>query len=504
MLNPSHKVNRDLLTSMDYVRDNSLITQRQYSYDALGRPMTRETRYPNKAIHHADTFAYNKRSELTGALLDENAYTYAYDNIGNREIAQEVAEGITYAANDLNQYTRISTNGENFTPEYDADGNQTLIQTSTGTWKVQYNGQNRAVRFESEDGRTVITCGYDYMGRRFEKKVVTNGTTTLHERYIYRGYLQIAAYDLREGHAEHPDLRFIIWDPTQSVATRPLAIRENGVWYTYGWDLTKNICELYGQEGFIRTIYTYSPYGQVTAEGDVTQPIQWSSEVYDAETGLVYYNFRYYNPTDGRWTRRDPAGEEMGNLYCYIDNDVIEDTDYLGLIIDTIWDVGNMIWDAGVIAGGAITGDIEMVKEGTIDLLLDTAAAAIPGVPAGASKAARAAQKASKQAAKAAEKKALKKKLKRIAQCEAIYSQYKVYHCKKCIKCSTCAEIGERIACWTAFSAGRKLYLDKKCDYYLAGSIREGSKIKERSHKREYAEAAMNLAKCTSFLKNCR
>ncbi len=334
-LTQSYEEKRDLLTGMDYVRDNSLITQRQYNYDALGRPMTRDTRYPNKAIHHNDTFAYNKRSELTGALLDENAYTYAYDNIGNREIAQEVAEGITYAANDLNQYTRISTNGENFTPEYDADGNQTLIQTSTGIWKVQYNAQNRAIKFESEDGRTVITCGYDYMGRRFEKKVITNGTTTLNERYIYRGYLQIAAYDLREGHAEHPDLRFIIWDPTQEIATRPLAIRENGVWYTYGWNLTKNICELYGQEGFIRTIYTYSPYGQVIAEGDVIQPIRWGSEYHDAETGLVYYNYRYYNPLDGRWTRRDPRKSRIGaitNLYRYTSGTPVLSLDILGLI----------------------------------------------------------------------------------------------------------------------------------------------------------------------------
>ena len=345
-LTQSYEEKRDLLTGMDYVRDNSLITQRQYNYDALGRPVTRDTRYPNKAIHHNDTFAYNKRSELTGALLDENAYTYAYDNIGNREIAQEVAEGITYAANDLNQYTRISTNGENFTPEYDADGNQILIQTSTGIWKVQYNAQNRAIKFESEDGHTVITCGYDYMGRRFEKKVVTNGTTTLHERYIYRGYLQIAAYDLREGHAEHPDLRFIIWDPTQEVATRPLAIRENGVWYTYGWDLTKNICELYGQEGFIRTIYTYSPYGQVTAEGDVTQCIQWSSEMYDAELGLVYYNFRYYDPQDGRWTRRDPR-KTLSNtigLYRYCSNDSIRRNDNLGLWSAPGWEGAQAVY----------------------------------------------------------------------------------------------------------------------------------------------------------------
>ena len=327
MLNLNHKAKRDLLTGMDYVRDNSLVTQREYNYDALGRPTTRDTRYPDRAVHHVDAFAYNKRSELTGALLDGNAYTYAYDNIGNREITQEAAEDITYDANDLNQYTRISTNGEDFTPEYDADGNQTLVQTTTGIWHVTYNAQNRAVRFESEDGRTVITCGYDYMGRRFEKKVTVDGAVTLHERYIYRGYLQIAAFDMLHGAAL---IHSITWEPSQEIATRPLAIRENGVWYTYGWDLTKNICELYGQEGFICTIYRYSPYGIVTAEGDATQCIQWSSEMYDAELGIVYYNFRYYNSLDGRWTRRDPMKKAVRNLYEVSNHNTMGYFDYLG------------------------------------------------------------------------------------------------------------------------------------------------------------------------------
>ena len=39
---------------------------------------------------------------------------------------------------------------------------------------------------------------------------------------------------------------------------------------------------------------SYTPYGTVTAEGDVTQPLQWSSEVYDPELALIYYNYRYY------------------------------------------------------------------------------------------------------------------------------------------------------------------------------------------------------------------
>ena len=75
-----------------------------------------------------------------------------------------------------------------------------------------------------------------------------------------------------------------------TTATRPLAIQKDGSWFTYGWDLTKNVWELYGQHGYIRTAYNYSPYGQVSSTGDVEQPIQWSSEFNDTELGLVYYN----------------------------------------------------------------------------------------------------------------------------------------------------------------------------------------------------------------------
>ncbi len=136
----------------------------------------------------------------------------------------------------------------------------------------------------------------------------------------------------------------------ESTSTsRPLAIQLNGTWYpaptplasqgarsqvcsrlgvwllksqpAYGWELTKNICELYGTNGYIRTAYTYSPYGEVTASGDVTQPIQWSSEYHDAELGLVYYNYRHYNPLEGRWMGRDRIGEsDWLNVYGFVKN----------------------------------------------------------------------------------------------------------------------------------------------------------------------------------------
>ena len=329
-LTQSYEEKRDLLATMAYTRGTTLVTQRQYTYDALGRPTDRQTSYPQKGQGHADAFGYNDRSELTSATLDGAPYTYAYDNIGNRITAQEAAEEITYTANELNQYTDITTNGDLFEPEYDEDGNQTKVKTATGVWHVTYNAENRAVKFESEDGAIIITCAYDYMGRRIWKKVEQNGATTLHEGYIYHGYLQIACVNLQKPYQAAE--RYITWDPTQPTATRPLTLQQNSVWYTYGWDLTKNICELYNNTGYILNLYSYTPYGTVTAEGDVTQPLQWSSENHDVDLGLVYYNYRYYNPADGRWTRRDPEGENIGyNMYLLLEDLPTNNTDYIGL-----------------------------------------------------------------------------------------------------------------------------------------------------------------------------
>ena len=248
---------------------------------------------------------------------------------GTRKSVQEAAEEATaYDANNLNQYTAIQEGtAEAFVPTFDADGNQTKVKTSTGIWNVVYNAENRPVTFTSEDGATVVECTYDYMGRRHTRKITVNGSVTNYLRYIYRGYLQIAAINAVSGVFQW----FILWDPTQPVATRPLGIRKDGTWYTYGWDLTKNICEVFGSDGYIKTAYTYTPYGAVTANGNVTQPIQWSSEYNDSELGLVYYNYRHYNPADGRWTGRDLiVKDDEYNLYVSVLDSPLYRYDILG------------------------------------------------------------------------------------------------------------------------------------------------------------------------------
>ena len=209
------------------------------------------------------------------------------------------------------------------------------MKTATGTWSISCNGENRPVRFENAGTQTVVECGYDSLGRRFEKKVTVAGTLVLHERYAYRGYLQIAAFDVA-GTQEPALKRVIYWDPTEETATRPLAISivgDNVYFPTV--DLTKNVCELVDFYGNVAATYDYAPFGNVSAASPSgsavpANPLQWSSEICDSELDLVYYNYRHYSPSLGRFLSRDPIQEQGGlNLYAFCKNS-FSNADILG------------------------------------------------------------------------------------------------------------------------------------------------------------------------------
>ena len=329
-LTQTYEATRDLLTGMAYHRGSTLVAQREYTYDLIGRPTARTTSRQSSVVN--DTFVHNTRSELVEAQVSGKEYEYTFDNIGNRLTSHEDNIATMYATNELNQYTSISENGTaTFVSQFDADGNQTLIKTDTGIWSAVYNAENRPVSFTNNASNTVVECQYDSMGRRAYKKITVDGLITLHQRYIYRDYLQIACLDLTRSH--HPCLWLITWDPSQTIETRPLAIQKDGTWYTYGHDISKNVCEVFKNNGYIGTSYTYSSYGKILSNGTTYQTLKLSSEFYDEETGLYYYNFRYYLPYSGKWISRDIVRESTHrSLYCFAENNPSVRTDYLGLV----------------------------------------------------------------------------------------------------------------------------------------------------------------------------
>ena len=167
------------------------------------------------------------------------------------------------------------------------------FSTGTGIWVVSCDAKNRPASFREVSTGTLVECAYDYRGRRCAKKVSVAGT-----------------------------------------ATRPLTFRhaEKGLMLFYAFDGNKNVSDVFflALQNGIGAHYEYAPFGAVTRTSKATSskvdliganPWRFSSEFYDSELDLVYYNYRHYSPALGRWLSRDPIEEQGGvNLYAYCSN----------------------------------------------------------------------------------------------------------------------------------------------------------------------------------------
>jgi RHS repeat-associated protein len=81
----------------------------------------------------------------------------------------------------------------------------------------------------------------------------------------------------------------------------------------------------------------YTPFGGATVSiQTVENPFRLPGQYYDAETGLHYNYFRYYDPTTGRYVTPDPIGLRGGiNLWPYTANNPLRWIDPWGL-----WTIG--------------------------------------------------------------------------------------------------------------------------------------------------------------------
>ena len=137
---------------------------------------------------------------------------------------------------------------------------------------------------------------------------------------------------------------------------------------------------------------------------------------------VTEYQYRYYDPVTGRWPSRDPIEEQGGvNLYAFVGNDGVNYFDLYGLILDTIWDVGNAAWSYGSAANNAWNGNWGDAAWDLGGAIVDTGAAVVPFVPGGATTALKAAREAAellaKKAAKEAAEKVAKESAEKAAKC---------------------------------------------------------------------------------------
>ncbi|MFA5027820.1 MAG: RHS repeat-associated core domain-containing protein, partial [Candidatus Methylomirabilota bacterium] len=87
----------------------------------------------------------------------------------------------------------------------------------------------------------------------------------------------------------------------------------------------------------------YDAWGNVLASSGTIPTYGYTGREPDG-TGLVYYRARYYDPTLGRFTQRDPLGFADGvNHYTYTRNNPVSFTDPFGLLTDR--ELANIIFN---------------------------------------------------------------------------------------------------------------------------------------------------------------
>ena len=286
---------------------NDVYSAYRYTYDVAGKRVSKND----------ERYFYNARGELTLAtnVITGAEFAYRYDDIGNRLWSREFGTNCAYAANELNQYTNVVRGGVSERTAFDLDGNQTNVVTATGEWAVEYNGENRPVRWTRASDVATVLMAYDRMGRRVMKN---------DEAFVYDGYLNVGK---------------TIWDPTEPVATRPLVWLDEGkVSYCFH-DGNKNVVG--GLSNLVRnerlTTLDYTPFGALLTARE-TAPWQFSSECLDFELGLSYFNHRHYDCINGRWIARDPIEEIYSDVravriddYLFVSNDPVRSFDLRGL-----------------------------------------------------------------------------------------------------------------------------------------------------------------------------
>ena len=321
----SYEPHRDLITQIQ----NGTVSAYGYVNDAIGR---RTSMSRSGGAHpNPDTvsYAYNDRSELTGASSSVDtvcSYSYAYDPVGNRLTASEGGVPWTYTTNSLNQYASATENNVQLDFAYDLDGSMTYRPVdATGGWTQTWNCENRMV--ETFKGSDRLTFKYDYMGRRVEKCVYSGDILTSRTLYVYDGFKCVEELDGLAGNAV---LRRHAWQPFNVGLDVILATTDATGTSYFLHDANKNVMQKTDTNGALLEKYAYAPFGGNT--GEARASIGFSSEAFDAATDLDYYNYRYYAPGLGRWTKRDPIGERGGEaLNAFSGNNPITLIDHLGL-----------------------------------------------------------------------------------------------------------------------------------------------------------------------------
>ncbi len=268
------------------------------------------------------SYSYDGRNRLTGATGPGLTRGYGYDLNSNRTSKTENGTTTNYGYNAANELTTV--NGTN-TYTYDGNGNL----TGGGGWSLAYNAKNQTTSITKPGGTALAPLAY--AGGDQTQRTQAGSTSFVNSALGVASATNTGSTDsyTRDNRGTLVSLR-----------------AASGSRYYYLFDGLGSVVGLVNGSGAKVNSYSYDPYGmQLSASETVANPWRYASGQYDGATGLTKFGSRYYDPALGRFTQRDPIGQDLP--YAYAGANPVNNVDPQGLD----WYIGIYWYEAELLYG---------------------------------------------------------------------------------------------------------------------------------------------------------
>ncbi len=319
----------------------------QWTRDKLGRPVKQNIKNSQTSLHNRQ-YSWDVNYRLQRITDSSTGITqFSHDEIGNltKTIFSDGTEQLRNpdpVGNLFNSPDRkdrdygkggklLKANGTVF--KYDDEGN--LIEkreTGSKIWLYQWNASGMLHSVTRPDG-DVVSFSYDALGRRLSKKYKNTIT-----KWLWDGNKPLHEWkeDFRTGailsNTTVNEEGIITWLFNENDFA-PIAKLKGEKKYSIVTDHLGTPYQMYKDTGETFWQSQLDSYGKVRMfkgeEGSC--PFRYQGQYEDAETGLYYNRFRYYDAAEGFYISKDPIGIDGGiKQYSYV-FDTNGWIDFLGL-----------------------------------------------------------------------------------------------------------------------------------------------------------------------------
>jgi len=292
----------------------------QYTYDDVGNITAKTQERPTLNVSPTIDYAYDDLDRLTSAthpLAGQTTETFTYDAVGNR--LRRDGQSSDAQFNDWNQLLE----DESYTYEYDNGGNRTK-RTDKNSGEIHeyvYDGENRLTEFYKRPAANQARSNYAYyrydaFGRRIEKNV--DGVIS---RWVYDGTtIFIESNSVNDNYYTHLGFEPVFVSGTDSYIV-----------HTDHLDTPQEITDSSGNNAWRGVFNSFGEAAQLNESG-VAFNIRFPGQYSDYESGLYYNRYRDYDGTNARFIQNDPIGLRGGiNTYGFSNNNPVIFSDPFGL-----------------------------------------------------------------------------------------------------------------------------------------------------------------------------